>query len=74
MEKSIYVVSRCLGESAGIFHFHFIGYFNGVRIKEIFVEGGGFSYGEDYILVLDSLYIKQSSLYGSLIKSKKVFT
>lgn len=74
MEKNIYIVSRCLGQHERETHFHFIGYFNGMRVKSISVSGGDFEVGEDYLLVLDGVYCIKEMMYGSLVKSKRVFT
>lgn len=74
MKKNIYVVSRCLKKRDDGYQFHFIGYFNGHRIKSIEVFGGQFELGEDYLLILDGVYHEGGQLYGDLIRSKKVFT
>lgn len=74
MDKNIYVVSRCVSEQQDFFNrFHFIGYFNGERVKEIYVHGGNFQLGEDYLLELDGVYCQGSALFGSLVKSKRIF-
>lgn len=74
MSKYIYVLSRCITKRNGLmYRFHFIGYLNGKRIKEIFVQGGDFILGEDYLLVLDGVYSRGDTLFGHLVKSKKIF-
>ena len=74
MDKSIYVVSRCLQKKDENFQFHFIGYFDGQRVETIYVNGGDFENGEDYLLFLEGVYCIGPRLFGSLIKSKKIFT
>jgi hypothetical protein len=73
MKKRIFVVSRFLKVTNNKNEFHFIGYFNGVRIKRIIVQGGEFDIGEDYVLALNNLRIKESILRGDLEKSKRLF-
>lgn len=53
--------------------FHFIGYFQGKKIKKIMVKGGKFIKGEDYILALTNVSYDKNILYGDLIKCKKLF-
>ena len=74
MDTHIYVLSRCIAKKKGHFYrFHFIGYFNGSRVKEIYVHGGEFEMGEDYLLVLDGVFCDESTLFGSLVKGKRIF-
>jgi len=73
MTKNIFVVSRHLGTSKRKNYFHFIGYFNGVRIQQIIVEGGDFDKGEDYVLALKNIRCEENELYGDLIRCKQLF-
>ena len=73
MEKTVYIVSRFLNSYRNENYFHFVGYFNGVRINKIVVNGGNFLIGEDYVLALNKVKCKSSTLYGDLQKSKQLF-
>ncbi|MFT6630777.1 MAG: hypothetical protein ACJAS4_000719 [Bacteriovoracaceae bacterium] len=73
MEKTVYIVSRYINSYHHDHYFHFVGYFNGVRINKIVVRGGNFELGEDYVLALNKVKCKSSILYGKLVKSKKLF-
>lgn len=73
MDKKIYVISRNIGKSGEYFLFHFIGYYNGVRITEIKVKGGEFELGEDYVLAIKQIICLDGILFGELVKSKKLF-
>ena len=73
MEKTVYIVSRYINSNHHDNYFHFVGYFNGVRINKIVVRGGNFELGEDYVLALNKVKCKSSILYGKLVKSKKLF-
>lgn len=73
MAKKIFVVSRYLGRRNQKNIFHFIGYFNGVRVRKILVDGGQFEHGEDYVLALNNIKCEDNVLVGQLAKSKRLF-
>lgn len=73
MKKTVYIVSRFLSAYQHDNYFHFVGYFNGVRINKIVVRGGEFEQGEDYVLALKQVKCKRTTLHGKLIRSKKLF-
>lgn len=73
MNDLVYIVSRFQSNLNGNNVFHFIGYFNGVRINKIVVDGGSFEKNEDYVLAINQVNCKNGILYGNLIKSKKLF-
>ena len=73
MTNLIYIVSRYLGEEKGKSKFHFIGYYNGLRITRVLVKGGLFEQKEDYVLAIKDIRCHKNTLYGSLIKQKKLF-
>ncbi len=73
MHNYIYIVSRYLGHKDGVNRFHFIGYFDGVRISRVMVKGGEFEKGEDYVLAISEVQTQDTTLFGVLIKSKKLF-
>lgn len=73
MKKNIFVVSKFLEVAQNMNKFHFRGYFNGQRVNEILVTGGDFEHGEDYVLALNQVKLKEASLYGVLVKSKRLF-
>ena len=73
MKEYVYIVSRYLGESASEHKFHFIGYFNGLRIAQVRVKGGQFDVGEDYVLAVKNTKCQKNILYAELVKSKKLF-
>ncbi len=69
----VYIVSRFLNTLKGQNSFHFMGYFNGMRIKKIVVCGGEFKKNEDYVLAIKDVYCEKNIMYGNLVKSKKLF-
>ena len=73
MKKMIYIVSRFEGRERDFNCFHFIGYFNGVRIKKIYVRNGYFMIDEEYILAIEKPVIREGVLFGELVKSKLLF-
>lgn len=74
MKKCVYVISRCMKVSGEKSIFHFIGYYNGVKIKRIETSSGiKFKTGEEYLLLIDNIEIKDEILFGSIVKSKRVF-
>ena len=71
--KRVFIVSRFLKEKEQASVFHFVGYFQGKKIKKIIVRGGKFIKDEDYVLALTNISYKEDTLYGDLIKCKKLF-
>ena len=71
--KRIYIVSRCVKIKQTFNEFHFIGFFNGVRIKKIRVLNQQFEINEDYVLAIEDYYIEDNTLYGKCVKLKKLF-
>lgn len=71
MEK-IYVISECEVIKRKTCDFHFIGYYSGQRIKKIRVLGGDFIKGEEYLMALSIIEIRDGVLIGQHIKSKKL--
>jgi len=70
--SKIYVVSRFEGRNNEYNKFHFIGYFKGIKIRKIFVEGGGFTLNKEYILALGQIRINEDHLTGTLISFKLI--
>ena len=71
--QKIILISRFEGKKKGANLFHFIGYFNGIRVKKVKVIGGDFEKGEEYLIGLENCYTEESILIGHLAKYKKIF-
>ena len=70
----VYIVSLFEGCEGKMNKFHFIGFYQGIKIKKVFIEDGEFELNEAYIVALSPLEIRGSVLYGKFIKSKKLFS
>ncbi len=71
--QNVYVVSKYLRRK-GFYHvFHFIGYFNGVKVKQVYVHGGHFEIGEEYAIALHDIQIEGETLRGKLLHQKKLY-
>ncbi len=69
----LYLVSRYLGDDGEYSVFHFIGYYNGMRISKVKIQGGSFAIDEDYVLAVDYEKCVDQVLYGNLVRSKRIF-
>ena len=68
----IFVLSQFKKHRNGFNCFHFIGFYNGEKIKGIRLKCGNFEADEAYLMALDNIVVKDNILYGKLLKSKKV--
>lgn len=73
MKKRIFLISTCLAKKEDYFEFHFKGFYKGLKLKSVLVEGGAFKVGEEYILAIDENSIKDCTLYAKLIRSRLLF-
>lgn len=73
MQKRIYIISKYLGPRGSGHNFHFKGYYHGAKISTVQVGGGDFIVGEQYILALQEISVRERVLNASLIKSKMIF-
>jgi hypothetical protein len=73
MQKRIYIISKYLGPRGPGHNFHFKGYYHGKKVNTVQVGGGDFIIGEQYILALQEISVKERVLNASLIKSKMIF-
>lgn len=78
MQEMILVLSRCQAKVSGpktCFKFHFKGFYNGLKIKEIHVyphQIEDLLKGEDYLLWVSLKRVKDSIMEVSLLKYKKI--
>jgi len=81
MQDMILILSRCQAKRSSpkslkvFFRFHFKGFYNGSKIKEIHVyphQSADFDKGEDYLLWVTLRSVKESVLEVSLLKYKKI--
>lgn len=81
MQEMILILSRCQAKRSSpktlktFFRFHFKGFYNGLRIKEIHVYPHQFEKldkGQDYLLWVTLKAVKESVLEVSLLKYKKI--
>lgn len=81
MQEMILILSRCQAKrmspktSKIFFRFHFKGFYNGSKVKEIHVYPRGpadLDKGEDYLLWVSLKTVKESILEVSLLKFKKI--
>ena len=79
--QEILVLSRCLAQRSSpkskktFFRFHFKGFYNGRKIKEIHVYPQGviaMDKGDDYLLWVTLKSVKESVLEVILLKYKKI--
>jgi hypothetical protein len=78
---NIVAISRCLKriEQLNVYHFHFIGYFNGHYVKmlivrsERFLDKNDIWVGEDYYLKLVVEHYSQNKLYVNLKSYRELF-
>ena len=73
MNKRIFFISTCLAKKEELFEFHFRGFYKGIKLKSVLVQGGKFRVGEEYILAIDEDCIKDCTLYAKLIRSRLLF-
>jgi hypothetical protein len=81
MQEMILILSRCQTKRSGpktlktFFRFHFKGFYNGLKIKEIHVyphQSANLEKGQDYLLWVTLKSVKESILEVSLLKYKKI--
>lgn len=81
MQDMILILSRCQAKRSSpktlktFFRFHFKGFYNGSKIKEIHVyphQTTELDKGEDYLLWVTLRSVKESILEVSLLKYKKI--
>jgi hypothetical protein len=82
MQEMILILSRCQAQRMSpktkkkFFRFHFKGFYNGQKIKEIYVYprmgDAPFVKGEDYLLWVSLNTIEESVLKVVLIKYKRI--
>jgi hypothetical protein len=81
MQEKILILSRCITMRKSLrtarkyYRFHFKGYYRGLKINEIHVVCGDkaeLSKGEDYLLWVEQLSLKETILEVRLIKYKKI--
>jgi hypothetical protein len=81
MQNMILILSRCLAQRTSprtkktFFRFHFKGFYNGRKIKEIHVyahESVDMHKGDDYLLWVTLKTVKESILEVVLLKYKKI--
>lgn len=78
MQEMILIYSRCQSSRSTpnrFFKFHFKGFYNGLKIKEIHVyprQSADLEKGEDYLLWVTLKSVKKSVLEVSLVKYKRI--
>lgn len=81
MQEMILILSRCQAKRSSpktlktFFRFHFKGFYNGLKIKEIHVyphQSIDLDKGQDYLLWVTFKSVKESILEVSLLKYKKI--
>ena len=78
MQEMILIYSRCQSRKSipnTFFKFHFKGFYNGLKIKEIHVyphQSADLEKGEDYLLWVTLKSVKESVLEVSLVKYKRI--
>lgn len=72
MKNRIFILTKFLKVSKKLNEFHFIGFYKGEKINKVYVNGGEFEKGSEYILALDYVRVESNSLYGDLKKVKKL--
>lgn len=78
MQEMILIYSRCQSRKFipnTFFKFHFKGFYNGLKIKEIHVyphQSADLEKGEDYLLWVTLKSVKESVLEVSLVKYKRI--
>jgi hypothetical protein len=76
--RNLIIVSRCLGiekiqENNYLLHFHFQGALAGFTIKNLKLESKtDFEIGEDYIMYVEMQYLRKKTLWGKILKAKKI--
>ncbi len=69
------VISRCLGKGSKLYRFHFKGFLRGHRIVEIQLYGlDSFFVGEDYLMSVKAIKVKDGVLYGKVITSTPLWS
>jgi hypothetical protein len=68
----LYLISTCIKINKRYSIFHFKGYFKGQKINEVYVECHEFSIGCEYLVKLKAIEVNNSSLYGKVLKLKKL--
>jgi hypothetical protein len=68
----LYLISTCIKINKRYSIFHFKGYFSGEKIKEVFVDNKDFAVGGEYLVKLQAKEVARSSLYGKVLKYKKL--
>ncbi len=81
MQEKILILSRCLTvrksprTTRKYYRFHFKGYYRGFKINEIHVvcgENADLTKGDDYLLWVEQVSLKESVLEVRLLKYKKI--
>jgi hypothetical protein len=81
MPDMILILSRCQAKKSGpktlkvFFRFHFKGFYNGSKIKEIHVyphQNEDLAKGQEYLLWVSLRSVRESVLEVSLLKYKKI--
>lgn len=82
MQEKILILSRCLTlrksprTSRKYYRFHFKGYYRGFKINEIHVVCGTHAElekGEDYLLWVEHMSLRETILEVRLLKYKKIY-
>lgn len=68
----LYLISTCIKINKRYSIFHFKGYYMGERINEVFVDSKEFTVGGEYLVKLKAKQVLSSSLYGEVLKFKKL--
>lgn len=71
--QKVFIVSKYLHRK-GFYHvFHFTGYFNGTKVREVHVYGGEFEKNEEYAIALHEVKLNGETLNGKLLHQKKLY-
>jgi len=74
--SSIVLISKCIESGENHSLFHFVGFYNGIKVTSIITDGNNFEVNTDYVISLKNItqLKKTSQIIGEITKIKELFT